>query len=129
MEAAYEHSILGSNDIRDRLTDFYTGALAVYLGGEQAKGCMIMSTAVSTATFHRAIQRDLMKLITSLDDKFTEQFQQAIDAQEISSSISAENRAMVAQSLLHSMSIRARAGDNQSRLTRLLESVVEMITS
>ena len=129
MEAAYEHTMLGSNGIRQSLKSFYVGALNVYTSGDQAKGCMVMSTAIAAATSHPVIQSDLLNVIQSLDNKFTEQFEQAIESGELAPSIDARTRATVAQSLLHSLSLRARAGEPQSQLTQLIDNGVALITA
>ena len=90
---------------------------------------MVMSTAVAAATCHPAIQSDLLNVIRGLDSKFAEQFKQAIKLGEIAPSIIAESRAAVAQSLLHGLSLRARAGESQSQLIQLIESGVEIVTA
>jgi AcrR family transcriptional regulator len=129
METAYAHTMLGDNDIRLRLKHFYAGALQVYLSGDQAKGCMVMSTAIAAATCHPAIQVDLLNVVHGLDNKFTEQFEQAIESGELPPSIGARARATVAQSLLHSLSLRARAGESQGQLIQLIDNGVEIITA
>jgi AcrR family transcriptional regulator len=129
MEAAFEQTMVSNKNIRQRLTSFYRGALEVYTAGDQAKGCMVMSTAVAAATCHPGIQSDLLNVIHALDKNFAEQFKQATKLGEMGSSISAEARAAVAQSLLHSLSLRARAGETPGQLTALIESGVEIITA
>lgn len=129
MESSYGQTMLGNEDIRLKLKKFYKLALNLYTDGDQGKGCLVMSTAVAAATCHPNIQSDLLNVIRGLDDKFTQQFQQAMDAAEIGSTISAEHRGAIAQSLLHSLSLRARAGELQSQLLRLIDSGVELITA
>lgn len=129
MESVYGQTMLDSGDIRQRLKRFYSGALRVYTADAQAKGCLVMSTAVAAAYCHPDIQSDLFNIIRDLDNKLSEQFQQAITSGEVSSSASGESRGAMAQSLLHSLSLRARAGESPRRLTQLIDSGVEMITA
>ena len=113
--------------MRDGLINFYQQALMVYTSGEQAKGCLVMSTAVAAAIVHPEIQNDLLAVIRGLDEKFTQRFQQAMDEGQVSLSTPASARAAIAQSVLHSLSLRARAGESQSQLQELINSGVEML--
>ena len=129
MEAAFDDTMQSDEDIRKRLAAFYNGALDVYTAGAQAKGCMVMSTAIVAATNHSGIQLDLLTVIRGLDKKLTERFKEAMESGQIASSVDAENRAAIAQSLLHSLSLRSRAGETRSQLIRMIESGVEIITA
>ena len=104
-------------------------AVAMYTSGEHAKGCMVMSTAVAAAVCHSEIQADLLSVIRGLDKKMAMRFQQASEAGQLPSSFDIADRAAIAQSLLHSLSLRARAGETQTQLRRLVKSGVEMIVS
>ncbi len=129
MELHFIQTLNTNEDIRIKLTNFYLGALEVYTSGNQAKGCMVMCTAVVAATSHSDIQTDLLNIIKEIDQQLSKLFKHAIDSGQITSSVSAENRAVIAQSLLHSLSIRSRAGESHNKLKQLIESGVKMITS
>lgn len=129
MEAAFARTMLSEADIRKALGNFYRAALATYTSGEQPKGCMVMSTAVAAAACHPEIQADLLNVIRGLDEKIAMRLEQAREAGQLGSSVDAADRAMIAQSLLHSLSLRARAGESQSQLRRMIKSGVEMIVS
>jgi AcrR family transcriptional regulator len=127
MEAAFERTMLAEDDIRKALTSFYLEATAVYTAGEQPKGCMVMSTAVAAAVCHPEIQADLLSVIQGLDRKIAMRFQQACEGGQLPSSFDCAGRAEIAQSLLHSLSLRARAGETPTKLRRMIRSGVEMI--
>jgi AcrR family transcriptional regulator len=129
MEAAFARTMLAEDDIRTALTRFYREALETYTDGERAKGCMVMSTAVSAATCHPEIQAELLAIIRGLDKKMAARFQQAVDDGQLPSSSDADGRAALAQSLLHSLSLRARAGESPRKLARLIDTGVAMLTS
>lgn len=129
MEAAFNYTMHSEEDIRKRLASFYNGALDVYTAGDQAKGCMLMSTAIVAATNYSGIQLDLLTVIRGLDKKLTERFKAAMESGQIASSVDAESRAALAQGLLHSLSLRSRAGQARSQLICLIESGVEIITA
>ena len=129
MEVAFERTMLAEDDIRKALASFYQDALAVYTSGEQPKGCLVMGTAVAAALCHPEIQADLLNVIRDLDHKIAKRLEQARDAGQLEASFDATGRAAVAQSLLHSLSVRARAGEAPKRLMRMIEAGVETVVS
>ncbi len=129
MEAAFERTMLAEDDIRRALASFYQDALAVYTSGDQPKGCLVMGTAVAAAVCHPEIQADLLNVIRDLDQKIAKRLEQARDAGQLEASFDATGRAAVAQSLLHSLSLRARAGETPKRLRRMIEAGVETVVS
>jgi AcrR family transcriptional regulator len=129
MEAAFASTMLAEDDIRKALTGFYRAALAVYTSGEQPKGCLVMSTAVAAAACHPEIQADLLGVIRDLDQKFAKRLAQAREAGQLDASFDAAGRAIIAQSLLHSLSLRARAGETPGRLRQMIKVGVETVVS
>ena len=129
MESAFERTMLAENDIRKALASFYREALVVYTSGEQPKGCLVMSTAVAAATCHPEIQADLLNVIRSLDQKIAMRLEQAREAGQLEASFDATGRAAVAQSLLHSLSLRARAGETPGRLRKMIKAGVEAVVA
>lgn len=129
MEAAFERTMLAEDEIRKALASFYQDALAVYTSGQQPKGCLVMGTAVAAAVCHPEIQADLLNVIRDLDQKIARRLEQARDAGQLEASFDATGRAAVAQSLLHSLSLRARAGETPKRLRRMIEAGVETVVS
>ena len=127
MEAAFERTMLAEDDVREALASFYRDALAVYTSGVRPRGCLVMSTAVAAATSHPEIQADLLNVIRDLDQKIAKRLEQARQAGQLKVSFDATGRAAVAQSLLHSLSLRARAGETPSRLRRMIKDGVEAV--
>ena len=129
MEAAFAATMLSEADVRKALTKFYAQALAIYTSGPEPKGCMVMSTAVTAATGHPEIQTDLLGVIRDLDKKIAQRFQQAREDGQLAPEFDASGRAALAQSLLHSLSLRARAGESSRQLKRLIKTGVDTIVS
>jgi hypothetical protein len=88
-----------------------------------------MSTAVSAAVVHPDVQSDLIGVIQAIDRCMRERMEQAIADGQLPSHFDAPGRATVAQSLLHSLSLRARAGEPKANLRRLIRSGVEAVLS
>jgi AcrR family transcriptional regulator len=129
MEAAMRQTLQAKPDVRKALASFYREALSVYLSGPQPKGCLVMSTAVTACVNHPDVQADLLGVVKTIDKSLESRFQQAIDSGELGTEFDAPARAAVAQSVLHSLSLRARAGDTKSNLDRLIRSGVELVLS
>jgi AcrR family transcriptional regulator len=127
LDAAFEQTMLQQDDIRKALTAFYSAALAVYTSGSEPRGCMVMTTAATAATCHPDIQADLLSVIHDIDKKIALRFEQACEAGQLDASFDSLGRAVLAQSLLHSLSLRARAGESKSQLKRMIETGVETI--
>lgn len=127
MAAAFERTMLAERDVSKALAGFYGEALAVYTAGAQAKGCLVMSTAVTAALDHPEIRGDVLAVISELDAKFAQRFKQARDDGQLYAAFDVAGRAALAQSLLHSLSLRARAGELPPQLRRLIKAGVTAI--
>lgn len=127
MEALAETTLFAERDIRQALEKFYQGAVQQYVAGAQPKGCLVMSTAVSAATSHPDIQADLYDVIGRIDQNIDRRLCQAVMDGKLPDDFATTERAQIAQSVLHSLSLRARAGASKAGLNRLLKSAVDVI--
>lgn len=129
MQTALEATLMAEHDVRLALTSFYRAAIQTYLSGEIAKGCLVMSTAVTVATSHPEIRSDLLAVVRELDRRLAERFQGAVDDGQLPARFDVRARAELAQAVLHSLSLRARAGEDEEVLLRLLAAGVETVFS
>ena len=129
MERAVEAAFSSGNNVAKALETFFLEALGIYTSGDQPKGCLVMSTAVSAAVSHPDVKSDLLKVIKRIDKALEERFLIAVDQGQLPAQFDASGRAAIAQSVLHSISIRARAGDKRVTLNRLIKSGVELVIS
>ncbi|HIG40289.1 MAG TPA: TetR/AcrR family transcriptional regulator [Gammaproteobacteria bacterium] len=129
MKSAMQETLFAESDLRKGLQGFYQIALEIYLSGSQSKGCLVMSTAVSVAVCHAEIREDLLSIIKIIDKGFEQRLQFAIDEGQLPQDFDATARAAIAQSILHSLSLRARAGESRRSLNRLLKAGVETVVS
>ena len=120
-------TLFAKGDVRTSLKRFMREALNVYVSGPQPRGCLVMSTAVSAAVSHPEIQRDLLGVVRQIDAGLEDRFRMAIDAGELPTEFDVTARALVAQGLVHSLSLRARAGDSKANLNRLIQTGVDLV--
>lgn len=114
--------------LEQALTGFYEGQLAIYFSGDgQPRGCFAIGTATTEAVENQQIRDVLSLRLSQLDADLETRLQTAIDAGELRSGTDAAARAVLASSLLHSISIRARAGKSRNELTGLMRDAVHVI--
>jgi AcrR family transcriptional regulator len=103
--------------MRECLQAVYAAALDIYLGGEAARGCFLIP----------AIGRILRDSLRDFDQAIAERFRLAIDQSELDPASDAEALSRLASAIMHSLAVRARAGEPRAMLERVARSGVDMI--
>jgi TetR/AcrR family transcriptional regulator, copper-responsive repressor len=102
---------------RDALLRFYLQALPVYLSGERGpRGCLTICTASVEAATDEDVRAALSRMLDDIDAKLARLF----PAKE-------KSRAMLASAVLHSLAVRARAGQTPRSLKAMAEAAVETL--
>ena len=99
-------------DLARALERFYLDALDVYCASDPPAGCLVVCTAPAAALVHPEVRADLLRVVRDLDAALGRRFAQAGDREPADS-------AKLAQAVLHSLAIRARAGESKAALRRL----------
>jgi AcrR family transcriptional regulator len=114
--------------LREALTRFYEGQLSIYFSGDsQPRGCFAIGTATTEAVEDAEIRDVLADRLSRLDAELETRLRKAIESGELKSNVDAAALAVLASSLLHSISIRARAGKSRTELTELARNAVSVI--
>ncbi|MGK9166754.1 TetR/AcrR family transcriptional regulator [Inquilinus limosus] len=114
--------------LREGLGILYATALATYLDGEAgARGCLLIGTAAVEAVLHPAVREVLHGSLTAFERALEERFRLARDRGEIGAAADVTTLARLASAMLHSLAVRARAGDSRADLEAIAESGVAMI--
>jgi hypothetical protein len=129
MEQAMNATLFTESDLTTAMKAFYTAAVGVYTSGEQPLGCLIVSTAVCSAPTHPDVQTDLLNVLKVIDASFERRMEIAWSAGQLPKSFDCKNRARFGQALLHSLSVRARAGESQQELMGLIDTGVDLLLS
>jgi AcrR family transcriptional regulator len=110
------------------LTGFYEGQLAIYFSGDgQPRGCFAIGTATTEAVEDPEIRNVLSARLSQLDADLEARLQTAIEAGELKPDSDLSALAVIASSLLHSISIRARAGKSREELAAIVRNAVIVI--
>lgn len=127
MDEAFMQTLIKENDIRKGLKKFYRKAIEVYSSDETALGCMVWSTAPAATLIHPEVQSDLLAAIKHVDTMILERVIRAIEQGEINKDIDSKSLSKVLQALLHSISIRVRAGESITTLKRFIDSAIVIV--
>jgi AcrR family transcriptional regulator len=114
--------------LREGLGILCASALSVYLDGEAgARGCLLIGTAAVEAVLHPAVRAVLHGSLAAFERVLEERFRLARERGEIGAAADATMLARLASAVLHSLAVRARAGDARAVLEAIADSGVAMI--
>lgn len=111
-------------DISQALLDFYYAALDLYFDAPEPHGCFVFCTAAPEALSHPLIREDLQAVIQQADGMFERRLRRAATDGQLAEGTNVRALAQLAQALLHSLAIRARAGESRRGLRRFVRESV-----
>ncbi|PDT05388.1 TetR family transcriptional regulator [Rhizobium chutanense] len=114
--------------LRDNLARVYAAALAIYLHGETAaRGCLLIGTATAEAVEHERVRAVLGRSLNDFDGEIEKRMRLAVESGELPESANPQMLARLASAVMHSLAVRARAGDSREVLEAIARSGVELI--
>ena len=114
--------------LRDNLTRVYKSALEIYLHGEtSARGCFLISTATAEAIQYERVRDLLSRSFEDFDGAIEQRMALAVERGELPDGSDVHMLARLASAVMHSLAVRARAGDSRKTLEALARSGVDMI--
>jgi len=128
--AALKETLSGSRPLAKELAQVYARSIDIYLGSDDAaKGCLLIGTASVEAVCRPAIRRVLSESLTAFTAIIEERLRKAVRDGEIARNADAAALAQIAGAILHSLAVRARAGEPRKALEKLAKTAVELICS
>jgi AcrR family transcriptional regulator len=110
------------------LQSVYDGALALYFAKPEAPlGCFLIGTAATEAARDSRVRTRLGSGLRELTETFEARFRAARASGEIGSGVDPALLADLAGAVLHSIALRARAGDSRSSLHAFSKAAVKML--
>ncbi len=114
--------------LREGLARVYQAALAIYLSGEiGARGCFMIGTATTDAVSKPEVRAELAAGLHELDDGFEARFRHAVASGELPAGTDPVALARMAAAVLHTLSIRARAGETREQLEPIIAAGLDLI--
>ncbi|WP_293676167.1 TetR/AcrR family transcriptional regulator [uncultured Phenylobacterium sp.] len=118
----------GGGDLRGDLAKFYGAAIDLYVTGARGpRGCLVLCTATADAIDLPDAKAALGSVIHGLDDVLIARFRGAAAGRDNPAGPSPDARALHAAAILHSLALRARAGQSRNELLGFAESGLALL--
>ncbi len=127
MHAAGQKILEDAPTLRTALEDLFRAAIRIYTDDEEARGCFVSSTAPTEAVRDSSIRRELAATNDGLDEMFEARIARAQAEGEVCTALPPDEAARIASAVLHSLSVRARAGASKRALHALAQSAVDLL--
>ncbi len=88
---------------------------------------MVMCTAPAAAASHPEVRADLLAIIQALDNKLAACIDAAIQAGQIAPVHDVKALSQLIQAVLHSLSIRTRAGQSKASLRKMVSVAIDTL--
>ena len=116
--------------VRETLVNAYAAALKMYVSGEEgAHGCFLTGAALVGAVLDPDVRQALLGGLQELDDGFVALFRRGQNQGEVGGNADPVALGLMASALLHTLSVRARAGTPQAELVRTAAMGVDTLLS
>ena len=121
LDSGIEFCLNNNADLRRGLLEFFEQALDVYCASEPGLGCLMVCTAPSEAINSEAVKNDLTSLIKRVDRAFEENLKRARTSGQLEEHCDIKMLAMHLQASLHTIALRARAGESKRSLKKYID--------
>ena len=113
--------------IKPALNRFFQTAIDVYMTGETPLDCFIFCTAPAETIAHPDVRSDLYAITTEIDRALKRVFSRGQETGQFSAQSDPMIAAQLGQATLHSLAVRARAGQSRASLSKMAKGIVETI--
>ncbi len=126
--AAMKQALDPKRPLRQGLRAVYAAALTLYFpGGEAARGCFMIGTAVTEAVIDPQIRGALADGFRAFDKAFETRLRQARDAGELPESADPAMLGKLASAALYYLAIRSRTGESRKSLEAFADATVALV--
>lgn len=114
--------------LRQALRRLYDAALSVYLsGGKSPRGCLLIGTALPEALGDPEVRAHFADSLHRMDEAIETRIRYAHDQGELTSGADPAGLAKLVVAVLHTLAIRARAGESRGELETTVEATLDLI--
>jgi len=129
MRTTVSERVLAEPKLEKALRNLYAGALDVYFDEERALGCFVFCTAPAEAVHLPEVRAIVAALIEELDELLARKFRDAAGRRRGAAGRDPRLSAKLAQAVLHSLALRARAGESRSALERMARAAAATLAA
>jgi AcrR family transcriptional regulator len=118
----------GRRRLRTELQDLFAKSTDAYLASpDAARGCLLIGTASAEAVQRPAVRRLLRDSLDMFNAIIEERLRGAIADGDLDREADAAGLATLASAVMHSLAVRARAGESRRALDKLSKAAVDLI--
>jgi AcrR family transcriptional regulator len=126
--AALTETLSGARPLRKELANVYAKSIDVYLRSvDAAQGCLLIGTASVEAVHRSAVRRVLGESLNAFNAILEQRLRKAVVDGELAEDADAAALASIASAIMHSLAVRARAGEPRRALEKLAKAAVTLI--
>lgn len=126
--AGMARELAGERPLAEELRALYRRALELYRAGlPDARGCYLSSTVATAALDDPAVKAALVEALRRFDAVFERRFALARSTGELAPEADPRQLAVIACSMIHSLAVRARAGEARERLEEIADAAVAVV--
>jgi AcrR family transcriptional regulator len=121
-------ALAAGRPLRDVLPAIYQRMLDIFLEGNRgARGCYLVGTAATEAVGNPQVREMLAGWLREMDEVFRAAFSAAQGRGELGPEADPKALAMLASAVVHTLALRARAGQSRAVLRAAADSAVNLI--
>lgn len=125
---AMREILSGKRSLRTELADVLQKATDVYMASaDAARGCLLIGTASVEAVHRPAVRRVLQESLGAFNAVLEERIRKAVADGELDTEADAAGLASVTSAIMHSLAVRARAGEPREALDKLSSAGLDLI--
>jgi AcrR family transcriptional regulator len=125
---AISEILSGARRLRTELAELLAKSTDAYLSPMgAARGCLLVGTASVEAVHRPEVRRVLRESLDTFNTILEERLRKAIAEGELDSDADAAGLASVVSAVMHSLAVRARAGESRRALDKLSKSALDLI--
>lgn len=126
--AALREALDPARPLRECLRTVYAKSLEIYLAGDSAaRGCFLIGTATTEAVLHPAVRDVLGASLRAFDRAIEGRLRIAVERGELGRQVDVTALARLSSAIMHSLALRARAGERRATLEAFAQSGLDMI--
>ena len=125
--AAMRAALDPARPLREGLARVYAAAIATNLAGPPARGCFLIGTATTEAVGKAEVRDVLRESLQAFDRAIEDRLALAARQGEFGPGTDTAALAVIASAIMHSLAVRARAGESRAELEALARGGIDLI--
>jgi AcrR family transcriptional regulator len=124
---AMQDALDPAKPLREGLARVYAKAIDTYLAGLRARGCFLIGTATTEAVGKADVRDVLRDSLQAFDHVIEDRLRLAVRQGELAPKADPAAVAVIASAIMHSLAVRARAGEPRKALEALARTGIDLI--